>query len=182
VVITARDEVSAILAILSAMITPVVLISACASLVISTSNRLGRAIERARKLTDQFTSIMGTEGVIADERRALLYDQLHRISVRTMLLHRALTCLYLSLGAFVAASIAIGAVELIDRLYAWLPLLLGMFGAALLFLTCALLITETRVARRAIRDELIFGLQMGARCVPEDLVKRYNNRHLKLRQ
>jgi FAD/FMN-containing dehydrogenase len=40
------------LSIFSAMLTPVILISATGSLTISTSNRLSRAIDRARKITE----------------------------------------------------------------------------------------------------------------------------------
>ena len=39
------------LSILSAMITPAVLISACGTLILSTSNRLSRSTDRVRSLT-----------------------------------------------------------------------------------------------------------------------------------
>lgn len=36
------------------MITPAVLISACAALILSTSTRLGRVVDRVRALSDRF--------------------------------------------------------------------------------------------------------------------------------
>ena len=41
------------LAILTAMITPAVLISACGALIFSTSTRLGRVVDRVRMLSEK---------------------------------------------------------------------------------------------------------------------------------
>ena len=59
------------LGLLSAMITPAVLISACGALIFSTSSRLARIVDRARKLAVQVESLAA--GEIKDfpaERRA----------------------------------------------------------------------------------------------------------------
>jgi len=48
------DPLSSALGVLSAMITPAILISACGTLVLSTSNRLGRVVDRVRDLADKF--------------------------------------------------------------------------------------------------------------------------------
>ncbi len=45
------------LAVLTAMITPAVLISACGALIFSTSSRLGRVIDRVRSLSEKFEQI-----------------------------------------------------------------------------------------------------------------------------
>ncbi|MBW4605240.1 MAG: DUF2721 domain-containing protein [Calothrix sp. FI2-JRJ7] len=45
------NDLSATLAILSAMIAPAVLISACGSLIIATSQRLNRTIDRVRNIS-----------------------------------------------------------------------------------------------------------------------------------
>ena len=47
------DTVSAI-TVLTAMITPAVLISACGSMILSTSVRLGRVVDRVRSLSDRW--------------------------------------------------------------------------------------------------------------------------------
>jgi Protein of unknown function (DUF2721) len=45
------------LAVLTAMITPAVLISACGALIFSTGTRLGRVIDRVRYLTAKFEEL-----------------------------------------------------------------------------------------------------------------------------
>src|SRR3954464_3190916 len=77
------------LAVLTAMITPAVLISACGALILSTSTRLGRVIDRVRMLIDSFEEMMKTqeeEGVeLFEERRAVIFDQLDKLTTRTRL-------------------------------------------------------------------------------------------------
>jgi hypothetical protein len=55
-------DLSSALAILSAMITPAVLISACGSLILATSQRLGRVMERARKVAERLRELGQHEG------------------------------------------------------------------------------------------------------------------------
>ena len=45
------------LAVLTAMITPAVLISACGALIISTSTRMGRVVDRVRTLSGRFENL-----------------------------------------------------------------------------------------------------------------------------
>lgn len=52
------NNLEAALAILSAMLTPAVLISACGALTISTSNRLGRTLDQTRKISEQLESLV----------------------------------------------------------------------------------------------------------------------------
>jgi hypothetical protein len=153
---------SATLAVLSAMITPIVLISACGSLTISTSNRLSRAIDRSRKISDELEKFVQDpkERLLAQERQALLFEQLLYFTRRVHLLHRALACLYVALATFVGTSVAIGIAEIFNERYSWLPLLLGMIGAGLLFYTCVLLIQEIYVARIAISSETNFAWKL----------------------
>jgi hypothetical protein len=177
------NSLSTTLNTLSAMITPVVLISACASLAISTANRLGRTIDRTRKLLDQFEQFTErnakkaaqqadlpvdkptTDPSVAiappdeDEEGVLLFELLTLNAERSRLLHRAMSSLYMALSIFVASSVALGFISLADERFAWLPLLLGMFGAGLLFYTSILLIAETRIARTAINHEMDFAIR-----------------------
>jgi Protein of unknown function (DUF2721) len=51
------NDLAGALAILSAMITPAVLILACGSLTLATSQRLGRVIERTRRISNQFKEL-----------------------------------------------------------------------------------------------------------------------------
>jgi hypothetical protein len=166
---------SATLAVLSAMITPIVLISACGSLTISTSNRLSRAIDRSRKISDELEKFVQDpkERLLAQERQALLFEQLLYFTRRVHLLHRALACLYVALATFVGTSVAIGIVEIFNERYSWLPLLLGMIGAGLLFYTCVLLIQEIYVARIAISSETNFAWKLAQELVPKELVLKH---------
>jgi hypothetical protein len=145
------------LAILSAMITPAVLISACGQLVISTSARLGRTVDRTRKVLSRFEEIRGQES-LAEERR-MLYEQLNFTTRRSRLLQRALTMLYLALAVFVATSVSIGMVALSGQRYDWIPVAFGMVGAGLLFLTSLLLIAEARLTWLAVNNEMDFVLR-----------------------
>jgi hypothetical protein len=51
------DALSSALAVLTAMITPAVLISACGTMLLSTSTRLGRVVDRVRSLSDRLEEL-----------------------------------------------------------------------------------------------------------------------------
>lgn len=66
VLLTGRfmDALTLGLTILTAMITPAVLISGCGTLVLSTSSRLGRIIDHVRDLADSFEQLAHEESTI----------------------------------------------------------------------------------------------------------------------
>ena len=165
-------DLSASLAVLSAMITPAVLISACGALTISTSNRLGRVIDRTRKVSDRFVEVAALHsGELLEDQRAELFRQLGFSTRRTRLLQRALASLYLALSVFVATSVAIGIVSVATRHLAWIPILLGLAGAALLFYTSLLLIADSRIAMDAIADEMDYVTRLGRHYATEELLQ-----------
>ncbi|MCA1635966.1 MAG: DUF2721 domain-containing protein, partial [Acidobacteria bacterium] len=90
------DPLSSALAVLTAMITPSVLISACGALILSTSTRLGRVVDRVRALSDSFETLVagGEEVKMLEERRAVIFDQLDKLTSRARLLQRAMTIFY----------------------------------------------------------------------------------------
>lgn len=138
------------------MVTPVVLISACGSLLISTSNRLGRAVERSRKLAGELKAfvLMEEKDRESDEQLSLLVDLLNQAVRRSQLLERALNALYLCVGIFVLTSAAIGLVALGGQRFTSLPLLVGGVGVMMLFYASMLLIAEARLARSSVDLEL----------------------------
>ena len=159
------NSLEMVLTVLSTMITPAVLISACGSLTISTSTRLSRSIDRTRRLLESLAQIAQThpnDRAYFGESQ-FLFEQLKLSTRRTRFLQRALTTLYLSLCVFVATSIMLGFVALTDIHVAWLPLVLGLSGAILLAYTCLMLVIETRVARIAIGAELNYALKQSER-------------------
>jgi len=55
------DGLSSSLAVLTAMITPAVLISASGTMILSTSTRLGRVVDRVRSLSDRCQEVSSTD-------------------------------------------------------------------------------------------------------------------------
>src|SRR5437868_15438755 len=104
------DALTSSLAVLTAMITPAVLISASGTMILSTSTRLGRVVDRVRQLSDRLRTL-ADEGVrleFLEEERAMLYVQLDMLTSRSRLLQRALTTFYFAVGIFVVTSVALG--------------------------------------------------------------------------
>jgi Protein of unknown function (DUF2721) len=137
------------LSLLSAMITPTVLISAAGLLILSTSNRLARIVDRTRALGTalEARTPVPTERGVEMERQLALYAR------RGRLIQIALASFYVSLSLFVAATISIGLVALLP-VSAWLPTALGIAGTLVLFYGCVMLIGETRLALRSVGSEM----------------------------
>ena len=146
------ESLNSALAVLTAMITPAVLISACGALILSTSTRLGRVVDRVRMLIESFEGMTKTqeeEGVeLFEERRAVIFNQLDKLTTRTRLLQKSMRVFYLSLCVFVSTSVAIGFVGAIGRSeWSWLPVVLGLVGACGLFYGSILLVRESRISQ-----------------------------------
>src|ERR1700732_4034944 len=122
------DGLSSSVEVLTAMITPAVLISASGTMILSTSTRLGRVVDRGRSLSDLLHSRPDDkrEDELLDEKRAMLFDQLDKLTSRSRFLQRALTTFYLAVGVFVATSVAIGVVSFFNGRAGWVPVALGL--------------------------------------------------------
>ena len=110
------------------MITPAVLISASGTMILSTSTRLGRVVDRVRSLSDRLRQLSGNDDErpeFFEEERAMLYDQLDKLTSRSRLLQRAMTSFYLAVGVFVATSVSIGVVAFFRGRAAWVPVAMG---------------------------------------------------------
>jgi hypothetical protein len=166
------------LAVLTSMITPAVLISACGALILSTSVRLGRVVDRVRVLSDRFEELTRKEpGTVElfEERLSLTFTQLDALTSRARHLQRAMTTFYMSLGLFVATSVAIGFVGVTDApggIVNRLPVIFGMLGAGLLFVGTFLLGIEATLALRSIHDEMDFLWKLGRHHAPPLLLTR----------
>lgn len=148
------------LSLLSAMITPAVLISACGTLIFSTSTRLARVVDRVRQLTLQIERLFTDRDVrYGEERRREVEAQLGFYARRARLVQGSLTSFYVALGLFVATTIAIGLTPFAPSL-AWLPSVIGIVGTLVLFGGCMLLINETRLALQALTSETAFALRL----------------------
>jgi hypothetical protein len=142
---TTRD-LSSVLGVLSAMITPAVLILASSSLLITTSSRSIRCIDRVRERAAELEGLGPDIDAGTEMRRHHLYEQLDVNTRRARLLQRAMARLYLGISFFIATSVSIGVVSLLRVDVGWIPLVLGFIGAGLLFSASIHLIIESRLA------------------------------------
>jgi hypothetical protein len=166
----------AAIAVLTAMITPAVLISACGSMILSTSSRLGRVVDRVRSLSDRLENTAGDKeyGPSVAERQALIFQQLDKLTSRARILQRCMVTFYLSLGMFVATSVAIGIVPFTgNQRYNMIPVGLGLAGACFLFYGSVLLILEARLALSTIHGEMDFIWRQSKRATPAEIVEQH---------
>jgi len=156
------NEIPKTTEVLSAMITPAVLISAAGTLILSTSNRLGRVSDRIRGLANIAEGLHNTVAsspaakARLEEKRKLIAEQLGWLSKRLLILRTAMTILYTSIGILVTTSIAVGVVALLRWQYGWVPVVLGMIGASALLYSSLLLVREARQAVSSTLQELTF--------------------------
>ena len=146
------------LAILTAMITPAVLISACGALIFSTSTRLGRVIDRVRVLPDRFQALAAhpEKDDMFEERQLLIFTQLDRQTSRARLIQRAMTAYYTALGTFVGTTVAIAILSAAARNLTWIAVAMGLAGSLFMLYGSMLLIVESRMALAAIMSEMDF--------------------------
>lgn len=178
------DGLSSSLAVLTAMITPAVLISASGTMILSTSTRLGRVVDRVRSLSDRFQQLAdsGSTAEFFEEQRAMLYDQLDKLTSRSRLLQRALTTFYLAVGVFVATSVSIGVVAFSGARGAWIPVAMGLVGAFFLFYGSMLLVFEARLALSTTHAEMDFIWRTTNRSVPRELVEQHKTHYVHFRK
>jgi hypothetical protein len=143
--------------VLGAMITPAVLISASGTLILSTSNRLGRIVDRVRDLAAQAEKLKTPDGLTPDEvaeKAEQITDQLGPQFRRARLLQAALTVLYAAVGLLVAASLAIGASAAARGALRGVPIFLGLGGAVALLVASSVLVREARLAVKSTMIEM----------------------------
>ena len=173
---TQGTELSLTIAFLTAMITPALLISASGMLVLSTSTRLGRVIDRVRELDTRLKELIEVE----DHTKVLLYERriesvfhlLNQVTTRSRLLQSALEFLYTSLVFFVLTSVTIGMVGLLG-VYQWLPVPFGILGILAVLIACLQMMREARMATHATNAEMDVTWEIAMKTAPESIVKRY---------
>jgi uncharacterized protein DUF2721 len=144
-------------AALSLIVAPAVLTNASSILVLSTSNRLARAIDRARALATQLESPTNVPARFS----ALRLKEMDSSERRALLLLGALRLFYGSLGAFAGAALTslLGAALSSQRLSTLSTTLefvavgAGFLGVTGLVFGCVLLLRETRIAVRVVSEE-----------------------------
>ena len=153
--ISRLDSLSGVLGVLTALIAPALLVSACGTFILSTSNRLAMTTERVRTLAAQLWRLKAEEALsVQTDRRVRLERHMERAFQRVLLQQRALALFYGAAVLFVACSLALGLEAVTRRLPSWLPEILGLVGVTLLLGACALLLVDIRLLVAAMRDEM----------------------------
>ncbi|MBX6313531.1 MAG: DUF2721 domain-containing protein [Isosphaeraceae bacterium] len=150
---------------LSAMITPAIFLTANGSLIISTSNRMSRIVDRIRVLNDLGDKLCrgATDLDFAEDRLAHLQDQLGRLQWRSDRIRFALIALYIAFGSFVGTSLALAIDIWAGNLLPALPTGLAILGVAMMLGACVNLVREALEALRSNRLEIRFYRDLHAR-------------------
>ena len=147
-------ELSSVLDVLGAMITPAVLILASSSLLITTSSRSIRCVDRVRERAAALEALGKGQDEGTERVRQHLYKQLEINTRRARLLQKAMNRLYFGISFFIATSVSIGVVSLLHVSVGWIPMVLGFVGAFLLFSASVYLIFESRLALTTTFEEM----------------------------
>ena len=138
------------------MITPALLISACGTLVLSTSNRLSRVVDRVRVLTAEVErSRSGSSAPVSQPRATLISQQLEHLTRRALILRASMTALYASIVLLIATSLSVGLAVLLGWRHG-LSITFALAGATALLYGSILLIREARVAVVSTLQEMAY--------------------------
>ena len=154
-------------------------------MILSTSSRLGRVVDRVRALSDRLEDMSKTPGDkdSSNERKAVIFDQLDKLTSRARIPQRSLVAFYLGLGMFVATSVAIGVVALFAApRYPWVPVIFGIIGALFLFYGSMLLILEARLALSTIHAEMDFIWSRSKRMASKEIVQGHKAHFVHIRR
>jgi hypothetical protein len=165
-------SLSPTLAVLTAMITPAVLMSACGTMILSTSVRLGRVVDRIRDLSDRFQQLLVHEAPseIEREQQRMILAQLGQFRKRAKLLQGSLTTFYVAMGIFIATSMLIGLVAIAWVKSTWMPMAFALSGMGAMMFGSILLILEARYALQAVYEETEFLWQLATKTAPTGIV------------
>lgn len=174
-------ELSSTIAFLTAMITPALLISASGTLVLTTSTRLGRVIDRSRELEGRLNELITTEDKseipLYSRRIEVVFELLDKVTTRSRMLQKALFVFYCSLVFFVLTSLLIGVIGLID-LYAWVPIPVGLIGILFVFYGSILMMQESRMATATTNAEMDITWEIATKIAPPEIVDKYTYNEL----
>ena len=176
------DALNSTIEFLTAMVTPALLISATGSLVLSTSTRLGRVIDRVRDLETRLGELIyvedKTEVPLYDKRVEVIVDLLDKVTSRSRILQRAMGAFYYGLMFFVLTSVTI-AVAAIFNTYRWLlllPIPIGIIGIMFIFYGSVLMLLETRMATATVNAEMDFTWELARKVAPREVASKYTRK------
>ena len=164
---------------LTAMVTPALLISATGSLVLSTSTRLGRVVDRVRQLEVRLGELIYVEArdevPLYDKRVEVVVDLLDKVTSRSRILQKAMATFYYGLGSFILTSVLIAIAAFFSRyrVVQLLPIVVGISGIMCLFYGSLLMLRETRMATATINTEMDFTWELARKVAPDDVTNKY---------
>lgn len=143
-------------AALSLIVAPAIMTNACSVLIMSTSNRLARTVDRARELARELESFE----VVTTEVAARRSRDLSTTEFRSLLLLRALRSVYVALSGFATGALAslLGATfvsagqQTITIVLETIAILAGAVAVASLIHASVLLVHETRLAVTVVQE------------------------------
>jgi hypothetical protein len=152
-------------AALSLIVAPAILTNACSVLIMSTSNRFARTVDRARELARELEAGKAFDNPVAERR----LRELTTTEERSLLLLRALRSCYVALSGFAAATLLslLGAVlipsgrSVLTEVLEGLAILAGLTAVGALMYGSVLLVRDTRRAV-AVLTERAAGLRFRA--------------------
>lgn len=163
---------------LTAMVTPTLLISATGSLVLSTSTRLGRVIDRVRDLEQRLSELIMTDEKdkliipLYEQRLDTIVNLLDKVTSRARILQRAMGMFYYGLCLFILTSVTIAVAGLFN-IYRWLPIPVGIIGIIFLFYGSILMLLETRMATVTVNAEMDFTWALANKVAPKEVINKY---------
>jgi hypothetical protein len=162
----------------SSIRTPL-LMSATGSLVLSTSTRLGRVIDRVRALEDRLSELIYVDNKddvpLYDKRVEVIVDLLDKVTTRSRLLQKAMQWFYYGLGMFVLTSVTI-AIAAFFNTARWVPIPIGVIGIMCIFFGTLLMIRETRMATATVNAEMDFTWELARKVAPREVAIKYTRK------
>ena len=139
-----------VVSIISAMITPAILIMATGNFISSTLLLHSRVVDRARMLMARKAELKASGD---SDTVAFIGEVMRVIRLRLALTQYALAALYVATGCFVATSLAIALEEVLNA-PEWLASALTVVGAAILLIGSLFTLVDTYLSTKITRREL----------------------------
>jgi hypothetical protein len=143
-------QTSPALVIISAMITPALLILGSGSLVATALLRLGRAVDRARALlllSEQERQKLGCS-------EQILAHWLDAYARRAFIAERAVLAFFIAVGTFVLDCLSIAVDRYAGNRLTWLPVSLTIGGMLMMLCGAYCMVVESRLGGIQIREEI----------------------------
>jgi len=180
------SALSSTIEFLTAMVTPALLISATGSMVLSTSTRLGRVIDRVRQLEVRLGELIYVEDreevPLYDKRVEVIVDLLDKVTSRSRILQKALGAFYYGIGAFTLTSVTIAFAafsiqyRILQLPMQLLPIGIGIVGIMFLFYGSLLMLRETRMATATVNAEMDFTWELARKVAPKEVSSKYSRK------